>query len=389
MGYDKPDLGFVVHVGSPPSPVSYYQQVGRAGRAIDHAHVVLLPSDADAGVWDYFATATIPDPDQVARLLAGLEAALPGEPSTVPSLEAETGVRRTKVELMLKQLAVDGAVERVDGGWIRTAEPWSYDAEHYDGVVAVRQREADIMRRYVRAGSCLMQLLQEALDDPTAEPCGRCSVCTGSLPEPLKAAPSVETAARVAEVLRGERHVLETRKMWPGGEFGARGRIPQDLMAEPGRTLVFADAPEWVDAVRSMQRGELPAEVLDGCIQLMVEWRQSWTRRPDVVVALPVGGLAGVADGVADHVAGIGRLARTALDVADGGSIDGLSSPQEAAYWRERITVGPEAVGAVAGGSVLLVVDATSSGWPVTVAAAALREAGADHVLPLVVHKRP
>ena len=72
MGYDKPDLGFVVHVGSPPSPVSYYQQVGRAGRGIDHALVALLPSDADAGVWDYFATATIPEPDAGGRLLAGL-----------------------------------------------------------------------------------------------------------------------------------------------------------------------------------------------------------------------------------------------------------------------------------------------------------------------------
>ena len=74
MGYDKPDLGFVVHVGAPPSPVSYYQQVGRAGRAIDHAHAVLLPSDADSGVWEYFATATIPVPEQVRAVLDVLTA---------------------------------------------------------------------------------------------------------------------------------------------------------------------------------------------------------------------------------------------------------------------------------------------------------------------------
>ncbi|MBA2445094.1 MAG: ATP-dependent DNA helicase RecQ, partial [Nocardioidaceae bacterium] len=116
MGYDKPDLGFVVHLGSPPSPVSYYQQVGRAGRGIDVAQVVLLPSTADEGVWDYFATATIPDPAQVRRLLAGLEthtsAAGAGGPSaaTVAALEAETGLRRGRIELMLKQLAVDGVV---------------------------------------------------------------------------------------------------------------------------------------------------------------------------------------------------------------------------------------------------------------------------------------
>ena len=125
MGYDKPDLGFVVHVGAPPSPVSYYQQVGRAGRAIEHAHAVLLPSDADAGVWDYFATATIPQPDQVNRVLAVLSTE---EPLSVAAVEAQSGVRRGRVELMLKQLAVDDVVARIEGGWLATGKPWEYDA---------------------------------------------------------------------------------------------------------------------------------------------------------------------------------------------------------------------------------------------------------------------
>ena len=119
MGYDKPDLGFVVHVGSPPSPVSYYQQVGRAGRGIDEAQVILLPSTADEGVWDYFATATIPDQTQMDRLLDGL-ATSRGRDDQRPGLEAVSGLRRTKVELMLKQLAVDGVVDRVEEGWRRT-----------------------------------------------------------------------------------------------------------------------------------------------------------------------------------------------------------------------------------------------------------------------------
>src|SRR6478609_5114756 len=106
MGYDKPDLGFVVHVGSPPSPVSYYQQVGRAGRGIDHALVALLPSDADAGVWEYFATSTIPVPEQVRAVLDVLDRS-PEEPVSVVAAEAQSGVRRGRVELMLKQLAVD------------------------------------------------------------------------------------------------------------------------------------------------------------------------------------------------------------------------------------------------------------------------------------------
>ncbi len=199
MGYDKPDLGFVVHVGAPPSPVSYYQQVGRAGRAIEHAHAVLLPSEADAGVWDYFATATIPVPEQVRRVLAVLPQ---DEPTSVAALEAETGLRRGRVELMLKQLAVEEVVERVEGGWRATGRPWEYDAAHYDGVLTVRRREAEIMRAYTHGRQCLMELLQESLDDPHAEPCGRCSVCRGALPPDLAGAPAPETVAAVTAVLR-------------------------------------------------------------------------------------------------------------------------------------------------------------------------------------------
>ncbi len=160
--------------------------MGRAGRGIDHAAVVLLNSTSDPAVWDYFATASIPDPDKVERLLA----ALPGPTdaaASVVALEAESGLRRTRVELMLKQLAADGVTERHTDGWRSTGTPWVYDAAHYDSVVAVRRRDADIMRDYARGRRSLMQLLQESLDDPTAAPCGRCSVCTGILADRLAA----------------------------------------------------------------------------------------------------------------------------------------------------------------------------------------------------------
>jgi ATP-dependent DNA helicase RecQ len=388
MGYDKPDLGFVVHVGAPPSPVSYYQQVGRAGRAIEHAHAVLLPSDADAGVWDYFATATIPVPEQVQRVLAVLD---PQEPLSVAAVEAQTGVRRGRVELMLKQLAVDEVVERVEAGWRSTGKPWHHDAAHYDGVVAVRRREADIMRAYTRGQGCLMELLQESLDDPHAERCGRCSVCRGELPAGLSRRPEPGTVAAVSRTLRGEVHVLEPRKMWPGGAFGSRGRIAADELPAPGRALVFADAPEWRDTVSRIFDRDAPApdDVLEGCVQLLSRWRTSWPARPEVVVSLAAAGFPELTGSVADHLAKVGRLDRASLDARPApAELRELSSAEEAAFWRDGVDVAP-AAGCVQGRSVLLVVDATSSLWPVTVATALLRRAGAVVVLPMVLHRRP
>ncbi len=393
MGYDKPDLGFVVHLGSPPSPVSYYQQVGRAGRAIDHAQAVLLPSPADTGVWDYFATASIPKADEVQRVLALLD--LPdGEPMSVPAIEAQSGVRRTRAELLLKQLAVEEVTERLPGGWVRTGADWSYDTEHYDGVLAVRRREADLMREYVRGGRCLMQLLQESLDDPEATPCGRCSACRGVLPEPLRAAPEPDTVARVTGLLRGEVHDVDPRKMWPGGVFGSRGKIPPGELVEVGRALVFGDAPEWravLDRAYA-QDAPAPAEVREATVRLMAGWRSRWTERPEVVVDLAAAGLPQFVGSVAEHVAEVGRLGRGHLEVTrpvrDSRE---WGSAEEAAHWHAMLgpEAAPEVVAQVQGRTVLLVVDATSSLWPVTVAGAVLRRSGAGRVLPLVVHRRP
>ncbi len=392
MGYDKPDLGFVVHVGSPPSPVSYYQQVGRAGRGIDHALVALLPSGADAGVWDYFATATIPDRVQVERLLAGLSAYADGRSATVPALEAETGLRRGRVELMLKQLAVDGVVERIEGGWRPTGASWTYDQEHYDGIIATRRREADIMRAYTRGQSCLMQLLQESLDDTSAQKCGRCSVCLGHLPQPLRERPEAATVEAVTRRLRGEVTVLEPRKMWPGGAFGTRGRIPSGLMAQAGRAIAYADAPEWRELVRSTfgRDGAPSQELRDAAVGALGQWRDSWPARPEVVVALPAAGFPLMTGGLADHLAQVGQLGRADLTVAfDHGPSADLSSSEEAALWRDAIRVNDELLSAVCGKVVLLVVDGTSTQWPITVAAAHLRQAEASMVLPLLVHRRP
>lgn len=383
MGYDKPDLGFVVHVGSPPSPVSYYQQVGRAGRALDDAVVMLLASKADDAIWEHFATSTIPDPERMHRVLDTLGAA--ESPMSVPQLESSTGYRRGRVELMLKQLAVDGATERGPDGWESTGTPWEYDAEHYEGVLAVRRREADIMRDYVAGRECLMRLLTSSLDDPAAAPCGRCSVCRGRLTEPLSDSVPAETVRTITGALRRSALILEPRKMWPGGTFGTRGRISPGLAAEPGRVLAHADAPEWADLLADARRGDDAAlrDLGDAAVATLSAWVRESGRRPDVIASLRLTGTM-LAEHVAEHLRAVGRRpgGRFPVHAGDGPGREATGAT-EAAYWRDHLGDPPD----VAGQTVLLVVDETSSGWPITVAAAALREAGADAVMPLLLHR--
>ncbi|MGV9826707.1 RecQ family ATP-dependent DNA helicase [Gordonia sp. NPDC003429] len=384
MGYDKPDLGFVVHVGSPPSPVSYYQQVGRAGRALDDAVVVLLAAAGDNSVWEYFATATIPEPERMRTLLDALGAA--DAPMSVPALEAGTGMRRGRIELMLKQLAVDGATERGPDGWSATGTPWVYDADHYDGVLAVRRREADIMRSYIAGRRCLMQLLTESLDDAQSEPCGRCSVCRGALTPPLNAAVDPATVRTITGSLRRSAQTLEPRKMWPGGDFGRRGRIPADLAAAEGRVLAHADAPEWSDLLTAARDHDTQAlaDLGDAAVATLSAWVRSTGVRPDLILSLRLTG-TGLADDLAEHLRVVGRRPGGALPVRQGDP-PGRDAPGavEAGYWRDHLGDPPPEV---SGQAVLLVVDETRSGWPITLAAAALREAGASAVLPLLIHR--
>ena len=179
MGFDKPDLGFVVHLGAPSSPVSYYQQIGRAGRATDHAEVVLLPGPEDQRVWEYFASVSMPEEPVVQQLLG----ALGDDPISTPKLENAVDLSRTRIDQALKVLDVDGAVQRVKGGWVATGESWAYDHKRYDGLADAREREQNLMLAYESTDACRMVFLRSELDDPTigeGERCGRCDNCTGN-----------------------------------------------------------------------------------------------------------------------------------------------------------------------------------------------------------------
>ena len=193
MGFDKPDLGFVVHLGAPQSPVAYYQQIGRAGRGVERAEVVLLPGREDRDIWAYFASLAFPPEQQVRATLDALADA--GRPLSTAAIETRVDLSRGRLESMLKVLDVDGAVTRTAGGWMATGKPWEYDGERYERVARERAREQQAMLAYQATAACRMEFLRRELDDPEAAPCGRCDNCTGQRWE-ADVAPAGAEAAR-------------------------------------------------------------------------------------------------------------------------------------------------------------------------------------------------
>ncbi len=385
MGYDKPDLAFCIHVGSPASPVAYYQQVGRAGRALADAVAVLLPAETDERLWAYFATAGVPDEARVGRILA----ALAGAPQTLVQLENATAIRRGRLEGLLKILAVDEVVRRDGSAWALTGQPWHFDAARWQALARVRAHEADLMRAFAAGRGCLMRFLQRALDDPAPADCGRCSVCTGWQPPPgARPAPASIEAARV--FARGQDVVIEPRKLWPSGgpAPGRKGRI---VGAGEGRALAFADDPGWADVLAPLlaSDAEAPPEVLAGILALLARWKAHWEARPVAVVPMPSAQHGRLVRSVAAHVAAAGRLPLIDDALLRHGAPpdDELPSAARVAALDRSLALRP---GVTLPAGPLLLVDARyRSGWTMTVAAALLRDAGATAVLPLVLHQLP
>ena len=151
----------MIHFGAPSSPISYYQQVGRAGRGVDSAEVILLPGADDEAIWSYFASVGFPPERQVRAALTALDEA--GGPVSTATLETQVELSRSRLEMMLKVLDVDGALQRVRGGWVSTGQPWTYDADRYARVAKVRADEQQAMRDYIATTTCRMRFLREQL----------------------------------------------------------------------------------------------------------------------------------------------------------------------------------------------------------------------------------
>ncbi len=371
MGYDKPDLSFVVHYQAPGSAVAYYQQIGRAGRGVDQADIVLLRGGEDRRIQDFFIEQAFPAREHVMAVLGELEQA--GDTGrTTRELMAVVNLGAGRIEAMLKILDVEGAVARAGTRWKLIPDAgWTYDAERYAAVTTLRRAEQRAMAAFGSDGRCLMRVLQEELDDPAAADCGRCSVCAG----PRFAAPLdpalVEAAGRH---LRSSPIELEVKKMAPDAA-GTMRKIPEDVRVEPGWALArFGDGGWWPAIERGLRAGEFEDDVAAALADLLRAAGADWVtcvpsvRLGDAVERL--GNRLGV-----PFVRLLDRVARRPPQR------DMANAAQQVANVRGafRVVATPPA------GTGVLLDDRRMSGWTLAMVGGQLRRAGAARVVPVAL----
>lgn len=391
MGYDKPDLTFVIHYQTPGNVVAYYQQVGRAGRAIPVAYGVLLSGEEEDAINEFFRDSAFPPEWQVERVLEALENADDG--MKVREIERAVNLRQSQIEKVLKLLVVEprSPVMRIDGAWYRTANPYQFDRGRIEHLTNQREAEWEQMKGYLENESCLMQFLAGALDDPAANACGRCAVCLGNPVLPVE----IERATKIAaqRFVRHSEMPLELKKQWDlealpdyGAAYGwSRQNIPSALRGEEGRILSRWGEPVWGELVASGKaEGRFDDELVDATADLLRNrWREAggieWVtcipsrRHPELVP---------------DFAA---RLAN-ALGVPFLPVIQKARETEPQKRMENRFHQCHNLDGAFevhlpdgAESPVLLIDDVVDSAWTLTLAAALLRQAGTSAVFPFAL----
>jgi ATP-dependent DNA helicase RecQ len=296
---------------------------------------------------------------------------------------------RSRLEMVLKVLDVDGAVRRVRGGWESTGRPWAYDAERYERIATARAAEQQAMLDYQSTDGCRMEFLLRQLDDPHAAPCGRCDNCTGNRWD-TDVSGSATDAAR--ERLHRPGVDLPARKLWPTGlkalDVPLNGKIKPTEAAEDGRVLARFTDIGWGPRLRELCHGpdrEVPDDVFAACVKVLSSWQ--WTTRPVGVAVVGSSTRPRLVTSLGERFAQIGRLDMlgqlTSLSI---GPRPANSARRLAQLWPSLEVSEPLRIQlSVVEGPVLLVDDFVDSGWTMTLAARLLRQAGAPAVLPFAL----
>ena len=384
MGYDKPDLSFVIHYQAPGSIVAYYQQVGRAGRGIEQAVGVLMSGVEDQDIHAFFRDSAFPSGQQVDEILNVLEQS---DGLSLRNIEEQTNLRHGQIEKVLKLLSVENPAPVIKEGsrWLRTPIRYQMDHARIAHLTGQRVQEWQEVQSYIQDAGCKMTFLRRALDDHDPTPCGKCASCLEQAVVDVAVEPAL--VHRAGTFLKHAEMVIKPNIQVAANafeEYGFRGNLPQQIRAQEGRVL-----SRWGDAGwgRTVADNKHEGRFCDDLVAAMAEMiQQRWQPNPapQWVCCVPSRNHPELVPDFARRLA-----ARLGLPFVD--AISKVKDNQQQKGQQNRFHQCRNLDGAFQvtqryqGQPVLLVDDIVDSGWTLTVIAALLQQAGSGLVYPIAL----